>query len=161
MYSKEVTENLFLFFSIELSVTCKESILKDGGFLKWWLILMHLQTLDLSDTQDPSAVTCAEGDIIPELVELEASQTHCVIYSSPLVAWESFLALFPVNSSYVLIIYIFLVQLFPSNISFLLLIVSCEIFLRNSFLNQTSIPHLPPLLCSIIITDLIGGSTLC
>lgn len=118
MYNKEVTENLFFFFSIEISVTCKESILKDGGFLKWWLILMHLQTLDLSDTQDPSAVMCAEGDIIPELEELEASQTHCVIYSSPLVAWENFLVLFPVNSSYVLIKYIFLVQFFPSNISF-------------------------------------------
>lgn len=46
VHSKEVTENLFLFFSIELIVTCREFILKDGRFLKWWLILMHLQTLD-------------------------------------------------------------------------------------------------------------------
>lgn len=57
-----------------------------------YLILMHLQTLDLLGTRDPSAVVCAGGDVITELGELEASQTHCVIDSSYLVAPEGFFA---------------------------------------------------------------------
>lgn len=93
MYSKEVTENLFLFFSIELIVTCKEFILKDSGFLKWWLILTHLQTLDSLGTRPPSAVVCAEGAVVAELGELEQSQTHCVMHSGPLAAREGFFAL--------------------------------------------------------------------
>lgn len=92
VYSKEVTENLFLFFSIELIVTCREFILKDGGFLKWWLILRHLQTLDLLGTRAPSALVCAEGDVTTELEELEASQAHCVTYSGPCAAREGFFA---------------------------------------------------------------------
>ena len=95
MYSK-VTENLFLFFPIELIVTGREFILKDGGFLKWWLILMHLQTLDSLGTQAPSAVVCAEGDVIAELEELEATHTLCVICSGPLAEQKGFFALFPV-----------------------------------------------------------------
>lgn len=89
VYGKEVTENLFLFFSIELIVTCEEFILKDGGFPKWWLILRHLQALDLLGTLAPSAPVCAEGDVT---TELEASQTPCVIYSGPRAAREGFLA---------------------------------------------------------------------
>ena len=72
MYSK-VTENLFLFFPVELIVTCREFILKDGGFLKWWLILMHLQTLDSLDTQASSEVVWM---LPPELEELKATHTH-------------------------------------------------------------------------------------
>lgn len=67
--------------------------MKDGGFLKWWLILRHLQTLDLLGTRAPSVLVCAEGDITTELEELEASQTHCVTYSSPLAAQEGFFTL--------------------------------------------------------------------
>lgn len=65
MYSKEVTENFFLFFSIELIVTCRELILKDGRFLKWWLIPMHLQTLDSLGTRAPSAVVYGEMGMLP------------------------------------------------------------------------------------------------
>lgn len=125
MYSKEVPENLFLFFSIELIVTRREFILKDGGFLKWWLILMHLQTLDSLGTRAPSAVMCAEGDVV---TESEATQTHCHTLLPPCSMGRLLCSLFLVNSSYVFIKYIGLVQFFPGNISFFLLIVPCEIF---------------------------------
>lgn len=82
---------------------------------------MHLQTLDLLDTRAPSLIMCAEGDVLTELEEWGAPQTHCIIYSSPLVAQEDFFAPFPVNSFYVLIKYIFLLQFFPSKVSFFFL----------------------------------------
>lgn len=37
---------------------------------------------------------CAEGDVIAELEELEATYTHCVTRSGPLAAQEGFFALF-------------------------------------------------------------------
>lgn len=146
MYSK-VTENLFLFFPIELIVTCREFILKDGEFLKWWLIRMHLQTLDSLVTQALSAVVCAEGDIIAELEELEATHTHCVIPSGPLTAQESLFAIFPVNSSCVLIKYISLVQFllaifhsFPFN-------CALRIFFSEKFLSKPNLyPYLPTII---------------
>lgn len=118
MYSKEVTENLFLFFSIELIVTCREFILKDGRFLKWWLILMHLQTLDSLGTRAPSAVVCADRDVIAELEELEATQTHCHTLWPPCSMGRLLCTLCLVHSTCVFIKYIYLVQLFPSNILF-------------------------------------------
>ena len=39
---------------------------------------------------------CAEGDVIAELEELEATHTLCVICSGPLAERKVFFALFPV-----------------------------------------------------------------
>ena len=47
-------------------------------------------------TQAPSAVVYAEGDVIAELEELEATHTLCVICSGPLAERKGFFALFPV-----------------------------------------------------------------
>lgn len=54
---------------------------------------MHLQTLDSLGTRAPSAVVCADGDIIAELEELEATQTHLSYTPGPFAAWEDFFAL--------------------------------------------------------------------
>lgn len=60
---------------------------------------------DSLGTQAPSAVIIAEGDVIAELEELEATHTLCVICSGPLQNRKAFCTLSS-NSSYVLIKYI-------------------------------------------------------
>lgn len=61
--SKETASNLFLFFSIELTVTHRSVILEDGRFLKWWLIPAHLQTLDMLGTHESQ--TCEQRGCYP------------------------------------------------------------------------------------------------